>query len=585
MMTIKKGITILSISLLAQTYLPLMAQGMERPAVADSLIVGSAEVYDVDSLFDVLPVMSGQNSDADTTIHVRSLLQETSDSLQVVSDTLAVDSLRMNSDSLQLASDSLRVAPDTLIISTDSLHILSDSIASPQEVKKVAPKKKKPRPELSALLKPYLLLKLTKTEDSSFRMDTVSILQQKYLGVLDYLNDPETPERYIGVSPDYYKMFVPFTYFYGPLNRYSQLNWQFQMPDTLASQTPDLLPYDTLAFTSMARASEVVDRALLSAYVHQPRLIRFTEAEIDEGGVFKDNLEKEAKSKPSVVKLFVQENMLGVKEEAEVVIHKPNWWKLGGSGSLQFTQTHFSDNWYKGGENTHSVLAFLNLYANYNDREKVQWESLLEAKLGFVSAPSDEKHDYLVNNDQFRLYSKVGLQAISKWYYTISTELKTQFCKAYPANSDELKAEFLAPLDWANSIGMDYKLNKKKVNLSVFLAPLSHTMRYVGGKNVNETKYGLEEGKTVKHDFGSQMQSKISWKVIPSVTLDSRLDYLTSYKWVRVDWESTVNFALNRYLSAKLYVWARFDDSAEPKEGSSYFQVNETLGFGLNYTW
>ncbi|EJX08469.1 hypothetical protein EVA_03428 [gut metagenome] len=536
----------------------------------------------MDSLMDSLPVLIEQNgsADSDSVVRPKHLLHERPDSLQI-----GPDSLQIGPDSLQMRSDSLAVVSDSLSAPSDSLQLQSDSLAASKKVKEVTPKRKKRRPEMSKLLKPYLLLKLAKTGNSSFRMDTVSILQQKYLGVLDYLNDPATPERYIEVSPDYYKLFVPFTYFYGPLNHYSQLNWKFRMPDTLPSQTPALLPYDTLAFTSMARAEEVVDRTLLSAYVNHPRLIRFTEAEIDEGGVFKDNLEKEAKSKPSVVKLFVQENMLDVKEDVEVVIHKPNWWKLGGNGSLQFTQTHFSDNWYKGGENTHSVLAFLNLYANYNDREKVQWESLLEAKLGFVSAPSDEKHDYLVNNDQFRLYSKVGLQAISKWYYTISTELKTQFCKAYPANSDELKAEFLAPLDWSNSIGMDYKLKKKKLNLSVFLAPFSHTMRYVGGKDVNETKYGLEEGQTVKHDFGSQMQSKIAWKVIPSITLDSRLDYLTSYEWVRIDWESTVNFALNRYLSAKFYVWARFDDSAEPKEGSSYFQVNETLGFGLNYTW
>ena len=48
-----------------------------------------------------------------------------------------------------------------------------------------------------------------------------------------------------------------------------------------------------------------------------------TEKEIKKKKLFKDNIEKEISSKPSVVKLFAQENMARVKEEAEVVIQKP----------------------------------------------------------------------------------------------------------------------------------------------------------------------------------------------------------------------------------------------------------------------
>jgi hypothetical protein len=70
-----------------------------------------------------------------------------------------------------------------------------------------------------------------------------------------------------------------------------------------------------------------------------------------------------------------------------------------------------------------------------------------------------------------------------------------------------------------------------------------------------------------------------------NITWESDLDCYTSYEYVRADWKNTFNFKVNKHLSTKVYIYARFDDSTKPKSGDSYFQLNESLTFGLDYSF
>lgn len=424
--------------------------------------------------------------------------------------------------------------------------------------------------------------------------DSLANLRAAYYAYFRMWDDLDAPAPRVRRDPAYYKLFVPPTYYTAPVEQAFELKWspeEYNTKHTAADSVYRAKQDSIRLFTvpDLERSAKVdrwVNKILLNYYMQYPERVLGNELYLADLKPLEDSQIVMNPRKEHIKSFLQPENPVeSVDTESDLVIVRPNFWKYKGNGYAQFTQHYISDNWYKGGESTNALLANPQLFANYNDKEKVQWENLLDAKLGFSSAPSDEFHDYLVSTDQLRIYSKIGIQAASKWYYTITTEFKTQFCHGYKANSEELVSAFFAPADWASSIGMDYKLKKKKFNLSVFIAPLTYMMRYVGNKEVDEVKFGLDEGKCVKHNFGSQVQPTISWTIIPSIVLDSRLDFQTSYEWTRVEWENTVNFVLNRYLSTKLYVHARFDDSAKPTEGDSYFQLKELLSFGINYKW
>ena len=234
------------------------------------------------------------------------------------------------------------------------------------------------------------------------------------------------------------------------------------------------------------------------------------------------------------------------------------------------------------------MIGAVAVLANYNDKEKVKWENKLEMKLGMQSSQGDTLHNYKSSEDLIRLTSKLGIQAEKRWYYTLQAIASTQFTHGYKANDPFVYSDFMSPFTVNLSLGMDYKLSwfKNRLTGSVNISPLAVNMKYVDRLSLS-TKYGIDEGKHTLWDFGSTFTTDLVYKISDMIKWQTRLYAYTTYKRAEVEWENTFTFQLSKYISTKVFVYPRFDDSSPSKKDSKYgyFQLKEYWSLGFNYSF
>ena len=334
----------------------------------------------------------------------------------------------------------------------------------------------------------------------------------------------------------------------------------------------------------------LVNDALASMYVNRPEIVVQTDSQVEQAGTLRDDvhgsLTTDTKLSDKVVTVDLGTEM---NEGVELVTRRPNFWKFSGSGSLQFTQNYFSENWYQGGENNYAFLGLLTLNANYDNKQNVQWENRLEARLGFqTTSESETRRSMKPTDNLLRLTTKLGYKAYKTLFYTMQVQAYTQIVPLYESNSDVIRTNFLSPLNLTVSVGLDYKFqtNNNKFRGNVYLAPCAYNMRYVSNIDL-ATKHGIEAGHHAYHNFGPSITVNAYWQILKNLSWNARMYWISNFTYTNIEWENTFNFTINKYLSAKLFVYPKFDDSSAryKSEGGSFFMMKEWLSLGFNYNW
>ncbi len=371
-----------------------------------------------------------------------------------------------------------------------------------------------------------------------------------------------------GVAPDpdarYFKLFAPLT-FYHSVARSGM---------TLDRGTADGVDI-------------AIDRALMAAYLRSPGRVVSTEGEIRKAGSLHEDITRPLHHKVE----YVRNGDVAPDETPdiplEIVVDKPNFWTFSGDYYLQFLQNFISDNWYKGGESNYSMLGSATLQANFNNKQKVKFENKLELKLGFQTSRGDTLHSFKTSEDLIRYTGKLGLQATKSWYYTLQLVAYTQFMRGYKNNDPDVYSDILSPLNMNFSLGMSYNVDafNGKLKGSIQLAPLAYNFKYVGRKSL-ATNYGLKEGEHTLNDFGSECTFDLTWTFSELIKWKTRLYGYTTYKRTELEWENTITFQFNKYISSNLFIYPRFDDGTSNRDHDlGYWQFKEYMSIGFSYSF
>lgn len=330
-------------------------------------------------------------------------------------------------------------------------------------------------------------------------------------------------------------------------------------------------------------------------YMDNPQKVKLNALEFQNTPVIKQEV---VEKRNPWKELISADNSVDInKPDIEKISIKPVYWIKNGSHKLELNQNSFSAHWP--GDNNLNLYSEHKMNLNYK-KKKVYFNNFFEWRLSIQRINDEEKNKISILDDLFRTYSTFGVNAFKNWSYSSNLEMKTPLFNRYDINDVEKtnrRRAFLSPFELNLGIGMRYakeivssKDKYRKFNITADLSILSLNYKNVRSDKVNETQFGITQGYSDKHEYGSTYNLNVSYSRNRYTNFNTRIKYFTNYEKVYVEWENSLNFKLNSYFSTSLYFYLKYDDGSyrapqQKDNWARYFAYYQRLGFGLYYNW
>jgi hypothetical protein len=280
---------------------------------------------------------------------------------------------------------------------------------------------------------------------------------------------------------------------------------------------------------------------------------------------------------------FIDDNpLLSAEQKLKIREDKPSPWTKKANGLAQFSQNYSSANWYQGANSNVSVLGNLTGKLNYNDNKYIQWDNDAEWRMGFNTVPQPALRPLNTNDDILRATSKLGVKAGGNFFYSASIDFSTQLFNNYKSTtSKDLKSTFLTPLRFNIGLGVDYKVDNR---LSLMVSPYSYKYIYMNDiKHLSPKLFGIADGTNVLSEVGSAFKILYTFVPMEKVVINTRFSFYTNYSKVEIDWETVCNLTFNRFLSTRISLNPRYDNTIIGEKQGIQFKQLMSVGFSYKF--
>lgn len=261
------------------------------------------------------------------------------------------------------------------------------------------------------------------------------------------------------------------------------------------------------------------------------------------------------------------------------LLRKPSPWKKEGRILIQLTQNYTSPNWYQGGSSSFAMYGLMSGKIGYYG-QRLTWENTGEWKEGFSTISGDTLHKINTTEDQLKLMTKLNFRAHKYIYYNFTGEFLTHFFPTYREKSNDWKTGPFSPIRLNLALGLDFQPVK---GLSISVSPLAYKLVYaMNTTRTKPTEFSIPEGKNILNEVGSSVRIEWLWHPFRELDLQAKFYCYTNYRRVELDLEVACDFIINRFLTTRLVLHPRYDNTVILSgDEKAKMQFKELLSIGF----